>query len=72
MSESSHNLASVKGVFRAVSTRDGEAMERSGSAYRKIREVGKDPRGERLFEIQFLDGVWMLAVEPDLERLGSL
>lgn len=61
------DLASVKGIFRAVSTRDGEARHRHGEPYVGVREVGTDPRGLRQFEIQFLDGIWMLAVESDLE-----
>lgn len=61
----------VTGVFWAVSTRDGEARARSGSPYARLRELGTDARGQQLFEIQFLDGEWMLAVESDLQPVGG-
>lgn len=57
-----------EGVFRAVSTRDGEAQARSGMPLYEINAKGTDVRGEALFEIRFGDGFWMLAVASDIER----
>ena len=56
-----------KGIFRAVSTRDGEAQERSGMPFYEINAKGTDVRGQALFEIKFGDGVWMLASASDLQ-----
>jgi hypothetical protein len=57
----------VLGTFRAVSTRDAEALARHGEPFFEAAELGTDGRGERLFEIRFADGMWMLAVESDLD-----
>ncbi|WP_020578872.1 hypothetical protein [Actinopolymorpha alba] len=57
----------VLGVFSAVSTRDGEARRRHGQPFFEANELGVDARGERLFEIRFADGLWILAVESDLD-----
>lgn len=67
------------GIFRAVVTRDGTARERSGQPYvarNLLSESGRgtfeerlaelERRGGRLYEIQFPDGVWMLARAADL------
>jgi hypothetical protein len=54
------------GVFHAVSTRDGEAQARDGQAFYTLEPL--ESRGaEAMVEIQFGDGVWMLATPPDLE-----
>ena len=61
-------IGSVKGVFHAVVTRDGEALARDGMVVIDLRELeGTDTRGGRLFEVNFTDGLWMLATEADLE-----
>jgi len=53
------------GVFHAVSTRDGEAQARDGQAFFGVNPV--ESRGaEAIVEIQFGDGLWMLATERDL------
>jgi hypothetical protein len=59
-------MEAVLGTFQAVSTRDGEALSRNGHPYFEVAEVGVDGRGERLVEIRFGDGLWMLATESDL------
>ena len=59
----------VKGVFRALATRDGEARRPDGQPYTAINGMGRTPGGVELFEIQFLDGMWMLVEEGDLEAL---
>jgi len=54
------------GVFHAVSTRDGEALARDGRAFYAINPL--DSLGdEDIAEIQFGDGLWMLATTNDLE-----
>ena len=58
----------ILGIFNATSTRDGEGWRRDGQPYVDISTVGKDLSGQTLFEIQFADGSWMLAVESDLSR----
>lgn len=60
----------IRGIFRATSTRDGEAIFRDGQPYVGINRVGEDVTGCALFEIQFTDGQWMLAVDVDLGRDG--
>lgn len=67
------------GIFRAIATRDAAAQERSGHHYvarnllsetvsgtfeERLAELQR--RGGRLYEIQFPDGVWMLARAADL------
>lgn len=57
------------GVFRARSTRDGEALARDGEPYFAMNRLEEENRieGDRdLFEIQFGDGLWMLVREDDL------
>ena len=56
----------IRGIFRATSTRDGEAIFRDGQPYVDINPLGQDVTGRALFEIQFTDGKWMLAVDLDL------
>jgi hypothetical protein len=57
------------GVFRAVSTRDGEALARDGQAFYSLNPL--DSRGEEaIFEIQFSDGFWMLGTKADLQMAG--
>ncbi len=54
------------GVFHAVSTRDGEAQARDGQAFYSLNPL--DSHGdEDIAEIQFGDGLWMLATTTDLE-----
>ena len=53
----------IRGIFRATSTRDGEAIFRDGQPYVDINPLGQDVTGRALFEIQFTDGKWMLAVD---------
>ncbi|WP_107706241.1 hypothetical protein [Nocardioides allogilvus] len=60
------------GIFRARSTKDGEAFERDGQSYFAINPLQEraKPAGDRdLFEIQFGDGIWMLARLDDLVRV---
>ena len=60
------------GRFRAHSTRDGEALARDGQPYYAINRLSERsrPEGERdLFEIQFADGLWMLARLDDLVQV---
>ena len=57
------------GVFRARVTRDGEASSRDGQPYFAMNRMAETNRAEGdrdLFEIQFADGIWMLAREDDL------
>lgn len=54
------------GVFRAVLTRDAVGLTRDGWPYFVRNPRGTDSEGHRLFEIQFGDGEWMLAVDEDL------
>lgn len=57
------------GVFRARSTRDGEAVSRDGQRYFSINRIEEQnpPSGARaLYEIRFGDGLWMLVREDDL------
>jgi hypothetical protein len=58
------------GVFRAVSTRDGEARARDREPFFMLNRL--DSRlNEPIVEIQFGDGLWMLASEKDLETCPS-
>ena len=59
-------MEAMLGTFQAVSTRDGEALTRHAHPYFAVAEMGVDGRGDRLFEIRFGDGLWMLATESDL------
>lgn len=57
------------GTFRARVTRDASALERDGEKYfamNRLEEKHGRPDDRPLFEIQFADGVWMLAREDDL------
>lgn len=56
------------GIFRARVTRDAEARARDGQPYFAMNRLTESqPELERgLFEIQFGDGLWMLAREDDL------
>jgi len=54
------------GVFHAVSTRDGEAQARDGQRFYALNPL-ESQGGEAIVEVQFGDGVWMLATPPDLE-----
>ena len=53
------------GMFRAVSTRDGEARARDGQAFYAIKAL-ESQRAEMIAEIQFGDRSWMLAAGDDL------
>lgn len=62
------------GTFRAHSTRDGMACSRDGEPYFAINRLDEraKPVGDwDLFEIQFADGVWMLARLDDLVAVVS-
>ncbi|SFA81505.1 hypothetical protein SAMN05216266_101604 [Amycolatopsis marina] len=50
----------------ALSAADALADERDGHAYYAINALGRDTSEDKLFEIRFCDGEWMLAVEADL------
>ncbi|HXH78418.1 hypothetical protein [Nocardioides sp.] len=57
------------GTFRARVTRDAAAVERDGEqlfAMNRLEERRGRPGDRPLYEIQFSDGVWMLAREDDL------
>jgi hypothetical protein len=54
------------GIFHAVKTKDHQARLRDGEPYYMINAMGHDPHDDRLFEVCFGDGTWMLAVEADL------
>jgi hypothetical protein len=56
------------GVFRAVSTRDGEALARDGQEFYSLNPL--DAQEEAIVEIQFSDGIWMLATPTDLDIKG--
>ncbi len=55
------------GVFRAVATRDGNALDRDGQPFFRLNHVFDDLRDGPFYEIQFGDGVWILAATPDLD-----
>ena len=56
------------GVFRAVTTRDGNAVDRDGQRFVDARPLPEaKPTGDPLYEIQFEDGVWILARLTDLD-----
>jgi hypothetical protein len=54
------------GTFHAVRTQDAVAHARDGWPYFHKNLKGRDVDGSALFEIQFGDGEWMLAVDDDL------
>lgn len=54
------------GMFHAVRTRDAVGITRDGWPYFQKNSRGHDVHGSALFEIQFGDGEWMLAVDEDL------
>lgn len=57
------------GTFRARVTHDAVALERDGQRYFAMNRLDERDGGvgERpLYEIQFSDGLWMLAREDDL------
>lgn len=54
------------GVFRAVVTTDAEAQRRSGQEYTAARLIDPGCPDGPLYEIQFADREWMLAVYDDL------
>lgn len=59
------------GVFHAIRTHDAVAQTRDGWPYFVLNRIGLDRLGEAVYEIQFGDGEWMLAVAGDLEGKGS-
>lgn len=62
------------GTFRAQSTRDGTALSRDGEPYFAINRLEEraKPAGDRdLFEVQFADGIWLLARLDDLVGVVS-
>lgn len=63
------------GIFRAASTRDGEAQSRHGQAFYALNPLTTEADQE-IVEIQFGDGLWMLATPRDLDtvsrNLGSV
>jgi hypothetical protein len=55
------------GIFHAVSSRDAEALARDGQTFYALNLL--ESRGaETIAEIQFGDGVRMLAASDDLEN----
>ncbi|WP_427175237.1 hypothetical protein [Arthrobacter sp. 92] len=54
------------GIFHAVETKDAVARTRDGWPYFAANSRGLTSTGQPLFEIQFGDGEWMLAVLADL------
>lgn len=58
--------AEALGIFHAIETRDAVARTRDGWPYFAAHSRGLTPDGQPLFEIQFADGQWMLAVLADL------
>ncbi len=55
------------GVFRAVATRDGNVLGRNGQPFYRLNHIFDDLRAGPIYEIQFGDGVWILAATPDLD-----
>lgn len=64
-----HSRRPVAGHFHARATRDAHALERDGRPYVALQRLDTAD-GRPLVEIQFTDGVWMLA-DPtqDLDAL---
>ena len=56
----------AQGVFRANSTRDGEAHVRDGEPFYALNRLDNQA-DQDIVEIQFSDGFWMLATPDDLE-----
>lgn len=56
------------GVFHAVRTRDAVAQTRDGWPFFVLNRRGRNSHGEKIYEIRFGDGEWMLAAEEDLSR----
>ncbi|MEL4356512.1 MULTISPECIES: hypothetical protein [unclassified Luteococcus] len=54
------HLQEPLGIFRAVSSRDGVACERDGQVYVAMNMLGSSS-GRAVAEVQFSDGVWILA-----------
>lgn len=56
------------GVFNAQVTRDGSALERDGDPFFAANRLPESVPSDEgaLFEVEFADGVWMLARAPDL------
>lgn len=55
------------GVFRSITSRDGNARERDGQPYFARRKVADDPRDGVIYEVLYADGEWALASAADLE-----
>ena len=66
--ENSTTVPCALGVFRAVKTRDGVGLTRDQWPYFAWNRMGVDATGSALYEIQFADGQWMLAVGEDLSE----
>lgn len=60
------NSGDPLGTFHCVETRDAVARTRDGWPYFAANSRGVTADGQPLFEIQFGDGQWMLAVLADL------
>jgi hypothetical protein len=54
------------GVFRSVTSRDGNARERDGQPYYARRKVADDPRDGVIYEVLYADGEWALASAADV------
>ena len=52
------------GWFHAVKTRDGQARERDGAPIFLANEL--EAADVSVFEVQFADGLWMLAAPDDI------
>lgn len=62
------SLPTPVGTFHAHSTRDGVGWERDGQpffAHNRLEENDPEANGT-LWEVEFADGVWILARTPDL------
>ena len=53
------------GEFRAVVTRDAEALRRHGAPFYALDRL-PSLNGDWIAEVQFADGLWMLAAAEDL------
>jgi hypothetical protein len=71
-SQSASSRPNPLGVFHAVKTTDYQARLRDEHLYYLVNALGREPHGDRLFEVCFGDGTWMLAVEADLEPFEDL
>lgn len=54
-----------RGWFHALSTRDGEALRRDGEPFYQSNELTYSR--EKVVEVLFGDGTWMIAAPADLE-----